>query len=156
MPFIAFDALGTLLSFQKPMEVFEQTFGLDQTAFKLWFAHSIRDYFACSHNEHYKPLSELMPHTLRRIVAMKKGEPPSDQDVSTVIKAFQSQLEPYKGYKEALERLCRAGYVPFIVTNSSFEGARKSLENGGCLPLFQDTDTGTIRIIACDHVGHSK
>ncbi|KAI8967095.1 hypothetical protein BDF20DRAFT_840489 [Mycotypha africana] len=76
MPFVAFDLLGSLFTFNSVLEALQQVlldnqhFHLTATEikyfFKFWYATAWRDYIATSHGGKYRPLQQVLRATLTR------------------------------------------------------------------------------------------
>lgn len=141
-----FDVVGTLFSLEAPKRVLTEA-DAPECALDLWFAESLRDYFARSHAGEYVTLREVLeaelPLTLRSL-----GIEPTEQLVDEAIGAFGS-LAPRRGAEQACRKLAESGWTLLALTNSGEEMTRSLLERGNMDALFA-------RVISCDEIGISK
>ena len=145
-PTVALDVIGTLFSLERLRPELERL-GAPGASLELWFAQSLRDFFAHSHAGGYVPLAEVLGAGLARMLAAQ-GIEASEGDRATVLDAM-SELEPAPGAEQACAELAGAGCRLIALTNGSAELARGLLERSGL-----DEHVGTVR--SCDEVRASK
>ena len=147
MPTAVFDIVGTFFSLE-PLRQRLTALGAPENALELWFAESLRDYFAVSHSGGYVPLQEILAAELPRTLAIlgKGSQEPSR--IELVLKGLRV-LNPNDGALEAVTRFIRAGWKVIALTNGSEEHARTLLERAGIAGSFS-------AVLSADSVHHSK
>ena len=73
---VVFDVLGTLFSLERLRPPL-RALGAPDAALELWFAQSLRDYFACSHAGGYVPIAQVLEASLARSLAPFGAETPN-------------------------------------------------------------------------------
>ena len=121
--------------------------GAPGSALELWFAQSLRDFFAHSHAGGYVPLAQVLDAALARTLATLDIDA-GDADRSAVLEAM-SELDPAPGAAQACAELADAGCPLVALTNGSAGLARGLLERSGL-----DEHVHTVR--SCDEVQASK
>ena len=143
---VVFDVVGTLFTLDAPRLVLTDG-AAPEHALDLWFAESLRDYFARSHAGQYVGLREVLeaelPRTLRSL-----GMEPTVEFVERAMGAFGS-LDPQPGARQACRTLVEAGWTLIALTNSSEPVTRSLLESAGMASHFT-------QVISCDELGVSK
>lgn len=146
MPVAAFDVIGTLFSLERARDELIAV-GAPATALELWFAESLRDYFALSHSGGYAPMAEIMAAALSRMLA-RDGSAGAGDAIGRVMAAMR-ELDPAPGAHEGVEELSDAGWSVLALTNGSEELARGLLERAGLAGHFA-------AVRSCDSIGVSK
>jgi 2-haloacid dehalogenase len=145
MTTVAFDLLGTLFDLE-PLRSRLQEAGLQDGPLELWFAQSLRDYFAVSHSGAYVPLAAMLEASLVRMLRVRGlGE---KEVIPDVMEAFSS-LPPTRGAQDAVEALAAAGVRLLAVTNGSRSLAQSLLARAGF-------DRSFTSVLSCDDIGVSK
>ena len=143
---IAFDILGTLFSLESLRPELTAR-GAPSQALELWFAESLRDYFAASHAGAYLPLKEVLraavPRTLDSLGAT------ADPDQIDRIMQRLPELDLVPGAESALGALRKRGCKLLALTNGSEEVTRALLDRAGILDWFQ-------ALLSCDSIRVSK
>lgn len=146
MPVAAFDIIGTLFSLERPRDEL-MALGAPHDALELWFAESLRDYFARSHSGGYAPLADILSAALARMLA-RLGAPAGADEVGQVMAAMR-ELDPAPGAHEGVETLREAGWRVLALTNGSEELTRTLLERAGLARHFA-------AVRSCDAIEVSK
>lgn len=146
MPTVAFDVIGTLLSLE-PVRARLTSAGAPSHALDIWFAESLRDYFALSHAGDYAPLREVLSAALPRTLEVLGAG--VDEGERHGIVAALGELEPVAGAADACAALADAGYRLITLTNGSEDSTRALLEGGGLDGWFEAT-------LSCDAIRVSK
>jgi 2-haloacid dehalogenase len=121
--------------------------GAPEGALQLWFAQSLRDYFALSHSGGYVPLREVLRAELPRTLA-QLGVEATEEVKLEVIGAF-AQLDPRPDLADAVEHLAAAGWKLLALTNGSEDSALGLLERA----LVSHRFSG---VLSCDSISVSK
>jgi 2-haloacid dehalogenase len=156
---VCFDVLGTCFDFDKAIEAIEarlgsrlKTIGVDaKTLFFSWFYSAQRDFTYATIVGDYKPIAEVLKHTLRRacfIVDLPKDQSPTDEDVAEVMKAVTS-LRARPGLKACYDGLRDAGYDVYGITNG---GKETSLKYYALADIELDKD----HLLSCDEIKVAK
>jgi 2-haloacid dehalogenase len=143
---VVFDIVGTLFGLEAPRRVLTDA-GAPEQALDLWFAESLRDYFARSHAGEYVPLRDVLQAELPRTLT-SLGIDPAEDLVERAIGAFAS-LDAQPGANQACAELAEAGWTLLALTNSSEEMTRSLLKRGDIEALFSE-------VISCDELRISK
>ncbi|MGH2788876.1 MAG: HAD-IA family hydrolase [Actinomycetota bacterium] len=143
---VAFDVIGTLLSLDRARAALASV-GAPVDTLAVWFASSLRDYFAISHSGDYVPLAQVLRADLTR--ALKEvGIEPSEGVLGEVMGAM-SELEATPSAAEAFERLAGAGFEIVTLTNGSAEFTASALDRVG----LRDH---VAHILSCDEIRVGK
>jgi 2-haloacid dehalogenase len=143
---IAFDIIGTLFSLES-LRPHLASAGAPEKALEVWFAESLRDYFAFSHAGGYVPLKDVLEASLRRTLEAVHVDPTPDR-IGAVM-AGLTELELAPGARKACSLLRDAGCRLVALTNGSEEITRSLLRRAGILDWFDS-------IHSCDSIGISK
>jgi 2-haloacid dehalogenase len=143
---IAFDILGTLFSLESLRPGLTAR-GAPPQALELWFAESLRDYFAASHAGAYLPLKDVLRAALPRTLDSLGATADSDQ-IDRIMQRLP-ELDLVPGAESALGALREQGCKLLALTNGSEEVTRALLEGAGILDWFQ-------ALLSCDSIGVSK
>jgi 2-haloacid dehalogenase len=127
-PTVVFDVIGTLFSLERLRDPLRRL-GAPDPALEVWFAQSLRDFFACSHAGGYVPLGEVLEAALPRTLAALDVETGAS-DRAHVMENLP-QLEPGPGAAEACATLAGAGCRLVALTNGSRELASGLLDRSG-------------------------
>lgn len=143
---VAFDVIGTLLSLDKARHALGSV-GAPYTTLAMWFATSLRDYFALSHAGDYVPLARVLEADLKRTLK----EVGVDRSVDTVeaVMASLSELEPGPGAAEAFDVLSNGGFRIVTLTNGSVLFTEAALERIGLRAQVS-------HILSCDEIRTGK
>lgn len=109
---VAFDVNETLFSLERLGTAFADI-GVDPAAVPLWFARLLRDGFALTAIDQYRPFAELAAETLRAL-----DPAVDDAAVAAVLGAFR-ELDPHPDVEPALRALQAAGVPAVTLTNGS-------------------------------------
>lgn len=140
---VVFDVIGTLFSLDAAERELDEA-GAPPGTTQLWFAESLRDFFAASHAGMYVPLGRVMQSALaRRLAAL--GLDASAGDVFPALR----KLDPVPGAAAACDAFAAAGWTIVALTNGGEDFIRALLERGGLAHHFES-------IVSCDSLGVSK
>jgi 2-haloacid dehalogenase len=145
-PTVAFDVIGTLFSLERLRgEVI--ALGAPEHALELWFAQSLRDYFAYAHAGSYVELRPVLEAALPRTLALFGIEvaPPRAAEVAGRV----SELDPAPGAAEACAVLADAGCRLVALSNGSADATAALLQRAGLSSRFAE-------VRSCDEVRTSK
>jgi 2-haloacid dehalogenase len=143
---VAFDVIGTLFTLERPRGALTEL-GLPEYALELWFAESLRDFFALSHAGGYAPLRDALAAALPRTLSSQNVEY-DDAVIERVMATFRD-LDPAEGAGAAIQALTEAGFSILALTNGS-EDLTRGLLNGGGLDNYFDA------VLSCDAIRTSK
>ena len=143
---VAFDVIGTLFTLERPRGAL-MALGLPTHALEMWFAESLRDFFALSHAGGYSPLRDALAAALHRTFSSHEVE--YDDAVIERVMATLTDLDPAQGAGASIEVLTEAGFRILALTNGSEELTRGLLEGAG---LHRDFDA----LLSCDAIRTSK
>lgn len=146
MPVAAFDVIGSLFSLERARRELTAN-GAPDSTLELWFAESLRDYFALSHSGGYAPMAEILSAALPRTLA-RLGAPAGEEAVGAVM-ASMSELDPAPGVRAGVEVLREADWRVVALTNGSEQLARTLLERAGLAGHFA-------AVRSCDSIAVSK
>lgn len=134
MPTAVFDMLGTFFSLE-PLRQRLTALGAPEHTLELWFAETLRDYFAVSHAGGYVPIAEMLEATLPRTIAMvgKGSMDPSRHEL--VLKGLKV-LNPAEGAVDAVNRLAAAGFKLIALTNGSLDATEALLSRANVKDKF--------------------
>jgi 2-haloacid dehalogenase len=141
-----FDVIGTLFSLERLRSELVRL-GAPGAALELWFAQSLRDYFAFSHAGGYVPLRDVLEAALPRALSVVGVEltPGQGQEVVGQI----TSLEPAAGAAEACSMLTTSGWTLVALSNGSLETTTKLVDSAGLNDHFT-------AIRSCDEIETSK
>jgi 2-haloacid dehalogenase len=143
---VAIDVIGTLFGLERLREPLT-ALGAPGCCLELWFAQSLRDFFAASHAGGYVPLGQVLeaslPRTLRTL-DVEAGPSARSEVMGTL-----TELEPAVGAVEACQTLAGADATLVALTNGSRELTRALLERSGL-------DELVTTVHSCDEVQTSK
>ena len=143
---VAFDVIGTLFNLERPRAEL-MSLGLPSLALEIWFAESLRDFFALSHAGGYVPLRDALAAALPRTLASLEVDH-DDAVIERVMATFRD-LDPAEGAGAAIQALTEAGFSILALTNGSEDLTRGLLEGAG---LHHDFDA----VLSCDEIRTSK
>ncbi|CAN5733734.1 haloacid dehalogenase type II [soil metagenome] len=146
MPTVAFDVIGTLFSLDRPRRAFVDAGAAPETV-DLWFAQSLRDYFAWSHAGAYAPLAEVLRATLPRVLAAHGIA--DDEEAEEGVMAAMARLEPVPDAAQALRMFSDGGWRIIAVTNGAEASTHGLLAAAGLRERF-------FQLLSCDDIGVSK
>ena len=143
---VAFDVIGTLFTLERPRGAL-MALGLPAHALEIWFAESLRDFFALSHAGGYSPLRDALAAALPRTLASQEVE--YDDSVIERVMTTLMDLDPATGAGASIMALREAGFTILALTNGSEELTRGLLEGAG---LHRDFEA----VLSCDAIRTSK
>jgi 2-haloacid dehalogenase len=143
---VAFDVIGTLFTLERPRGALT-ALGLPDHAVEVWFAESLRDFFALSHAGGYSPLRDALAAALPRVLASLDVE--YDDAVIEGVMTTLRDLDPAPGAGTSIEALTEDGFRILALTNGSEELTRRLLEGAG---LHHDFEA----LLSCDAIRTSK
>ena len=143
---VAFDVIGTLFNLERPRTAL-MALGLPALALEVWFAESLRDYFALSHSGGYAPLRDALATALPRTLTSLEVD--HDDAVIERVMATLRDLDPAEGAGAATQALTEAGFSILALTNGSEDLTRGLLEGAG---LHRDFAA----VLSCDAIRTSK
>ncbi|QRK10217.1 HAD hydrolase-like protein [Archangium violaceum] len=134
MPTATFDMLGTFFSLES-LRPRLSALGVPAPTLELWFAESLRDFFALSHAGGYAPIREVLEAALPRTLALVGRGDVAPAHTAQVLEGLK-ELEPAEGAHEACELLSRAGWKLIALTNGGEASTRALLTRAGLLDRF--------------------
>lgn len=141
-----FDIIGTSFTLDRPRQALTRL-RAPVEALEVWFAQSLRDYFAFSHAGAYAPLKDVLaaelPRSLRGL-----GFKLNDAELREVLATF-GDLDPRPDLAESTQVLDEAGWRLLALTNGAAESTRTLLEKGGVADRFS-------ACLSCDSIRISK
>ena len=143
---VAFDVIGTLFTLERPRGAL-MALGLPPHALEIWFAESLRDFFALSHAGGYSPLRDALAAALPRTLASQEVE--YDDAVIERVMTTLMDLDLATGAGASIKALRETGFRILALTNGSEELTRGLLEGAG---LHRDFDA----VLSCDAIRTSK
>lgn len=143
---VAFDVIGTLFSLDRLRSELRRLGAPDQ-ALELWFAQSLRDYFALSHAGGYVPLLDVLRAALPRTLSLFGLAVDGDRADQVVARMAELDLAP--GAREACSALRDAGFTLVALSNGSLESTTGLLQRAGIADHFA-------AVRSCDEAGVSK
>lgn len=145
MPTAVFDMIGTFFSLE-PLRRRLEVLRAPKHSLELWFAESLRDFFAISQAGGYEPLVRILADALPRTLAELGHEVPSPAQRQFVLEGLQA-LEPAEGAAEACALLTDAGWKLIALTNGGADSTRALLGRAGLLDRFDAVlSTDSVRI----------
>lgn len=146
LPLIVFDVNETLLDLTTLEPTFERIFS-DKGAMRLWFANLIMYSSALTVAGCYVPFTDI-GSAVMKMLADTRGISIKDADNKELVEKF-STMPPHAEVPAALEKLHRAGFRLFTLTDNLMEVQTRQLEHGGIADLFE-------RRFSADAVKHHK
>ena len=143
---VAFDVIGTLFSLDR-LRAAVRALGAPAVGLELWFAQSLRDFFAFSHAGGYVPLRDVLEAALPR--AMRVFDVEVDADRAATAMGAMAEMDPADGAVQACETLADAGCRLVALSNGSVEATQGLLERAGLRERFA-------AVRSCDEVRTSK
>jgi 2-haloacid dehalogenase len=143
-PTVAFDVIGTLFSLES-LRGELTAHGLPPEALEVWFAESLKEYFALSHSGGYAPFKDVIAAALARLLQAFDLDP----DAAAEIMPALGRLSPVPGADRCCATLSDAGCRLIALTNGGEEVTRSLLDGGGILERFD-------AIHSCDSIKVSK
>jgi 2-haloacid dehalogenase len=128
---VAFDVNETMFSLDGLGPAFAEA-GLDAGQVPLWFARLLRDGFALTAMDDYRPFAELAADSLRGLAPGRVG----DAEVGRVLAAFR-ELAPHPDVEPALRRLRDAGVPAVTLTNGGAQLVEELLDRAGLADLVR-------------------
>lgn len=130
-----FDIIGTCFSLEKTRQAL-LAMGAPETALDLWFAETLRDFFAFSHAGGYASMKKVLEAELGRTLG-KLGIEASDAQRRQVVGTF-AELDPRPDLSPAVDLLSHSGWRVLALTNGSDTSTRALLERAGIANRFAD------------------
>jgi 2-haloacid dehalogenase len=143
---VAFDVIGTLFTLERPRNALN-ALGAPPLALEMWFAESLRDFFALSHAGGYAPLRDVLAASLPRTFVTLEVEH-DDAAIQRVIASLK-ELDPAEGAVASIQALAEAGFRILALTNGSEEITATLLEGAGLIRYFD-------ALLSCDEIKVSK
>ncbi len=141
---IAFDVIGTLFSLESLRDELTSR-GAPPLALEVWFAESLKEYFALSHSGGYAPFKDVIAAVLARLLQSFDVDPAAAAEIMPAL----GRLAPAPGADRCCAALDDAGCKLIALTNGGEEVTRGLLEGGGLLERFD-------AIRSCDAIRVSK
>jgi 2-haloacid dehalogenase len=141
---IAFDVIGTLFSLESLRGELTAR-GAPPEALEVWFAESLKEYFALSHSGGYAPFKDVIAAALARLLDSFDLDPEAAAEIMPAL----GRLAPVPGAARCCATLDDAGCKLIALTNGGEEVTRALLEGGGLLGHFD-------AIRSCDSIQVSK
>jgi 2-haloacid dehalogenase len=146
LPLIVFDVNETLLDLTTMEPTFERIFG-DKGAMRLWFANLILYSSALTVAGCYVPFTDI-GSAVMKMLADTRGIRIAEADRKELVEKF-STMPPHPEVPAALQKLRKAGFRLFTLTDNLLEVQTRQLEQGGIASLFE-------RRFSADAVKHHK
>jgi 2-haloacid dehalogenase len=146
LPLIVFDVNETLLDLTTMEPTFERIFG-DKGAMRFWFANLIIYCAALTVAECYVPFTDI-GSAVMKMLADTRGMRIDDADKKELVEKF-STMPPHPEVPAALQKLRKAGFRLFTLTDNLLEVQTRQLEHGGIVDFFE-------RRFSADGVKHHK
>jgi 2-haloacid dehalogenase len=134
LPLIVFDVNETLLDLETMSPTFERVFD-DKAALRLWFANFILYSAALTVAGQYVPFTDIGAAVMT-MLADTRGVKIKDADKTELTEKF-STMPAHPEVPAALERLRRAGFRLFTLTDNLLEIQTRQLEHAGILDAFE-------------------
>lgn len=155
----SFDVIGTCFAFEGVVAAISSqigpklsAIGVDpKTLFFSWFYAAQRDFTYISMADSYKPIAQVLKATFKRAcltVDLPAGQI-SDDDVTSVMKAFAGAMPAREGLKRCYDALREAGWDVCAVTNG---GVQTSLNYYNAADIDLDED----HLLSCDDLKIAK
>src|SRR5438128_7874709 len=146
LPLIVFDVNETLLDLTTMEPTFERIFQ-DKSAMRLWFANFIMYSAALTVAGCYVPFTDI-GSAVMKMLPDTRGIRINEADKKELVEKF-STMPPHPEVPAALQKLRRAGYRLFTLTDNLLEVQTRQLEHGGIVDFFE-------RRFSADGVRHHK
>src|SRR6266511_2743701 len=146
LPLIVFDVNETLLDLETMEPTFERIFG-EKSAMRLWFADLILYSAALTVAGCYVPFTDI-GSAVMKMLADTRGIRINEADKKELVEKL-STMPPHPEVPAALQKLRRAGYRLFTLTDNLLEVQTRQLEHGGIVGFFE-------RRFSADGVKHHK
>jgi 2-haloacid dehalogenase len=146
LPLIVFDVNETLLDLETMSPTFERIFR-DKAAMRLWFANFILYSAALTVAGQYVPFTDIGAAVMK-MLADTRGISIKDSDKKELTEKF-STMPAHPEVPAALQKLRRAGFRLFTLTDNLLEVQTRQLENAGIVDAFE-------RRFSADGVKHHK
>jgi 2-haloacid dehalogenase len=134
LPLIVFDVNETLLDLETMAPTFERIFD-DKTAMRLWFANFILYSAALTVVGHYVPFTDIGAAAME-MLADTRGIVIKDTDKKELTEKF-STMPAHPEVPAALDKLRRAGFRLFTLTDNLLEVQSRQLEHAGIVGAFE-------------------
>jgi 2-haloacid dehalogenase len=134
LPLIVFDVNETLLDLETMSPIFERIFG-DNAAMRLWFANFILYSAALTVAGHYVPFTDIGAAVMK-MLANTRGISIKDSDRRELTEKF-SVMPAHPEVPASLEKLRRAGFRLFTLTDNLLEVQTRQLEHAGIVNAFE-------------------
>jgi 2-haloacid dehalogenase len=134
LPLIVFDVNETLLDLTTMEPTFERIFG-DKGAMRLWFANLILYSSALTVAGCYVPFTDI-GSAVMKMLADTRGIRIAEADRKELVEKF-STMPPHPEVPAALQKLRKAGFRLFTLTDNLLEVQTRQLEQGGIASLFE-------------------
>jgi 2-haloacid dehalogenase len=134
LPSIVFDVNETLLDLETMNPIFERIFR-DKAALRLWFANLILYSEALTLANAYVPFTDI-GGAVMRMLARTRSITVTAADEAELKEKFSS-MPPHPEVPKALEKLRRAGFRLFTITDNLLEVQTQQLEKGGIVHNFE-------------------
>jgi len=134
LPLIVFDVNETLLDLTTMEPTFERIFG-DKGAMRLWFANLIMYSAALTVAGCYVPFTDI-GSAVMKMLADTRGIKMGDADKQELVEKF-STMPPHPEVPAALNKLRKAGFRLFTLTDNLLEVQTRQLQHGGIVHLFE-------------------
>lgn len=146
LPLIVFDVNETLLDLTTMEPIFERIFR-DKGAMRFWFANLIMYSSALTVAGCYVPFTDI-GSAVMKMLADTRGIRIEDADKRELVEKF-SAMPPHPEVPAALQKLRKAGFRLFTLTDNLLEVQTRQLEQGGIADFFE-------RRFSADGVKHHK
>jgi 2-haloacid dehalogenase len=146
LPLIVFDVNETVLNLETMSPIFERIFD-DKAAMRLWFANLILYSAALTVAGHYVPFTDIGAAVMK-MLADTRGITVNDSDKKELTDKF-STMPAHPEVPAALQKLRRAGFRLFTLTDNLLEVQTRQLEHAGIVDAFE-------RRFSADGVKHHK
>jgi len=146
LPLIVFDVNETLLDLATMEPTFERIFG-GKGAMRLWLANLIMYSAALTVAGCYVPFTDI-GSAVMKMLADTRGIRIDDADKRELVEKF-STMPPHREVPAALQKLRKAGFRLFTLTDNLLEVQTRQFEHGGLVNFFE-------RRFSADGVKHHK
>jgi 2-haloacid dehalogenase len=134
LPLIVFDVNETLLDLETMTPTFERIFD-DKAAMRLWFSNFILYLAALTVVGHYVPFTDIGAAAMK-MLADTRGIVIKDTDKKALTEKF-STMPAHPEVPAALDKLRRAGFRLFTLTDNLLEVQSRQLEHAGIVAAFE-------------------
>ncbi len=132
---LVFDVNETLLDLKVLLPAFEESFG-DSSALKRWFASLLQYSMVATISGNYHNFDEIA-YSVLEMTAQSFGREISEERKMQLANLLRT-LPPHPEVPEALEKLKKAGFVLFALTNSSDSVVEDQMRFSGLGHFFED------------------